>query len=95
MSWMLTGWAKGASRHGEDQACRVQMTRPDFDLNELVEMQRQASGMYRREYGSWAEEIGGHASNGVTGEKRQLPPGRKLKRQDGYAQDDVTTTQSP
>lgn len=98
MSWTLTGWARGSSRqYGEPQAVRIQMTRPDYDLNELMDMERQASGMYRREFGTWANEIGGHAEDGVTGERKQLPPGRLLDEHGEYEVNDevVTTRRTP
>lgn len=79
MSWTLTGWARGRSRDDkEDQATRIQLVRPDYDLNEVIALQAEASGRYRREYGTWAAQIGGYAE-GPDGERRNLPPGRFMK----------------
>lgn len=52
------------------------MTRPDYDQNELISMQGEASGLYRREYGTWAAEIGCHVK-GPDGFEKSIP-GRTL-----------------
>jgi hypothetical protein len=97
LSWMVTGWAKGTSRDGkEQQAVRIQMMFTEFNLNDVLDMERQASGMYRREYHTWAREIGGHAEDSVTGERKELPPGRILDEHDGtYETNDEVTTIPP
>jgi hypothetical protein len=90
LSFTLTGWARGRSRDDQhEQAVRIQLMRPDFDLNELIEQQRQASGTYRREYGTWAAEIGGYAE-GPDGFRHNLPPGRRMKEhgETGYRTED-------
>lgn len=94
MSWLVTGWAKGTSRSGEPQAARISLMFTEFNVNDVLDVERQASGLYRREYQTWAAQIGGYAVDGVTGERKELPPGRIIDEHDGSYEvnDEVTTT---
>lgn len=57
--WVLTGWAKGQNRTtGIEESVRVQIKRPDHNVNEEYDARSEASGLYRRQYHEWPEETG-------------------------------------
>lgn len=94
MSWTLTGWARGTHRNGAPQAVRVQVLRDDHDVNEEFALRSTASGIYRREYGNWADEIGSSAVN-EDGEERVLPPGRQREPGEYTVPDEAVPTNPP
>lgn len=54
LSYDLTGWAAGP-----EGAVRVQIRMAgDHDLNEEIDVMRQASAIYRRTYHEWATDTG-------------------------------------
>lgn len=70
MSWVLTGWATGAK---SEQATRVQVKRPDYDINEEFGMAREATALYRRTYMDWPDETGHSAVSEEGEEKPGIP----------------------
>lgn len=77
MSWILAGWATGGKKH-PDRASRVQVKRPDYDVNEEHGMVREATALYRRTYMDWPEETGHSGVSDSGEEKPQAAPQEPL-----------------
>jgi hypothetical protein len=76
LSYTLTAWASGRHRStGDEQAVRIQVKRAEYDVNEEFGLRSEASGLYRRTYGDWAETLGSTATAPDGSPRpRYLPP---------------------
>jgi hypothetical protein len=76
LSYTLTAWASGRHRStGDEQAVRIQVKRAEYDVNEEFGLRSEASGLYRRTYGDWAETLGSTAMTPDGSPRpRYLPP---------------------
>jgi hypothetical protein len=58
-----------------NQAVRIQVKRDGYDVNEEFGLRSEASGLYRRTYGDWAEALGSTATApDGSPQPRYLPP---------------------
>lgn len=76
MSLTVSAWAKGRDRRtGTDIAVRIQIIREDYDVNEEYGLRSEASGLYRKTYGEWADELGSSTVDAGGHRQRYIPPG--------------------